>query len=39
MANTEIEDYVNISVFALVLDVVKKNDAKIGVVMMTKFLR
>ncbi|MFK7779668.1 MAG: helix-turn-helix domain-containing protein, partial [Candidatus Gracilibacteria bacterium] len=35
----EIEDFVNTSVFALILDVVKKNDAKIGVVMMTKFLR
>lgn len=39
MANTEIEDYVNTSIFALVLDVVKKIDAKIWVVMMTKFLR
>ena len=34
----EIEDYVNTSVFALVLDVVKKIDEKIWVVMMTKFL-
>jgi ATP-dependent DNA helicase RecQ len=38
IANTEIENYVNISVFALILDVVKNNDAKIWVVMMTKFL-
>lgn len=38
MANTEIENYVNTSVFALILDVVKNNDAKIWVVMMTKFL-
>lgn len=37
-SNTEIEDYVNLSVFALILDVVKKMDWKIGVVMMTKFL-
>jgi ATP-dependent DNA helicase RecQ len=36
--NTEIEDYVNTSVFALVLDVVKQNDARIWVGMMTKFL-
>ncbi len=35
----EIEDYVNTSVFSLVLDVVKKMDQKIWVVMMTKFLR
>jgi ATP-dependent DNA helicase RecQ len=35
----EIKDYVNTSVFALVLDVVKNNDSKIWVVMMTKFLR
>ena len=38
-ANTEVEDYVNTSVFALVLDVVKSMDSKIWVVMMTKFLR
>ena len=37
-ANTEMEDYVNTSVFALVLDVVKEIDARIWVVMMTKFL-
>ncbi len=37
--NMEIEDYVNTSVFALVLDVVKKIDCKIWVAMMTKFLR
>ena len=37
-ANVEIEDYVNTSVFALVLDVVKQNDARIWVGMMTKFL-
>jgi RecQ family ATP-dependent DNA helicase len=37
--NMEVDDYVNISVFALVLDVVKQIDAKIWVVMMTKFLR
>jgi len=36
--NTEVENYVNLSVFALVLDVVKKIDEKIWVVMMTKFL-
>ncbi len=35
----EIEDFVNTSVFALVLDVVKAMDLKIWVVMMTKFLR
>ena len=37
-ANTEVENFVNLSVFALVLDVVKNTDAKIWVVMMTKFL-
>ncbi len=37
-SNIEIEDYVNTSVFALVLDVVKQNDARIWVGMMTKFL-
>ncbi|MCD5385294.1 RecQ family ATP-dependent DNA helicase [Candidatus Gracilibacteria bacterium] len=37
-ANIEVEDYVNTSVFALVLDVVKDNDTRIGVGMMTKFL-
>lgn len=39
LKDTIVEDFVNTSVFALVLDVVKKNDAKIWVVMMTKFLR
>ena len=38
-ADMEVEDFVNLSVFALVLDVVKEMDAKIWVVMMTKFLR
>lgn len=38
LENTEVEDFVNTSVFALVLDVVKEIDAKIWVVMMTKFL-
>jgi len=38
-ADMEVEDFVNLSVFALVLDVVKQMDAKIWVVMMTKFLR
>ena len=37
-ANIEVEDYVNTSVFALVLDVVKDNDTRIWVWMMTKFL-
>lgn len=37
-ANSEVENFVNTSVFALVLDVVKDMDAKIWVVMMTKFL-
>ncbi len=37
-ASSEVENYVNISVFALVLDVVKEMDSKIWVVMMTKFL-
>lgn len=37
--NEDIEDYVNTSVFALVLDVVKAMDLKIWAVMMTKFLR
>lgn len=37
-ANSEVENFVNLSVFALVLDVVKNMDAKIWVVMMTKFL-
>jgi ATP-dependent DNA helicase RecQ len=36
--NDEVKDYVNISVFALVLDVVRANDARIWVGMMTKFL-
>jgi superfamily II DNA helicase RecQ len=36
--NDEVKDYVNISVFALVLDVVRENDARIWVGMMTKFL-
>ena len=36
--NDEIKDFVNTSVFALVLDVVKDNDARIWVGMMTKFL-
>ncbi len=36
--NNEVKDYVNTSVFALVLDVVKANDARIWVGMMTKFL-
>ena len=37
-ADQETVDYVNTSVFALVLDVVKQNDARIWVGMMTKFL-
>jgi ATP-dependent DNA helicase RecQ len=36
--NIEVEDYVNTSVFALVLDVVKEIDWRIWVGMMTKFL-
>lgn len=35
----EVQDYVNTSVFALALDVVRDIDEKIGIVMMTKFLR
>ncbi len=35
---SEIENFVSLSVFALVLDVVKKIDSKMWVVMMTKFL-
>jgi ATP-dependent DNA helicase RecQ len=34
----DLEDYVNISVFALILDTVKDIDTRIWVVMMTKFL-
>lgn len=39
LEHIEMQDFVNTSIFALVLDTVKKNDERIWVVMMTKFLR